>query len=662
MDPRDRSIVMYNGMKFRIDWDTRTSNLEALLGHDVERCIYHRGHRYLAGPFPGPSSLTKVAFERDGAAIPVVVAGILGEWKAPAKYPALRRKLGSLAPSTTVVIWSDASGDEKPQPEEVQVLTGRHPKDNWDVGEDLSLFAIPVYGSNGICVRPTRFTDKGVPLYDASKQLVVKPQPLPSQTRRAWGDDKGRFFLIGTRLLDAVGETKLWEYPSPWTVHAGFYKTPFRHRRPPGVLSQEHFPIAHFTLGEEEFYVTNSDPGDWYCYTADGMLAACLFGGPRGYGLKRWPAESEPGRTELVDLRLRQEHYQGCVVKADDGKVYAIAGHNHMSVVRIEGLERLQRMSGAISVTPDDLEKTRKWRAHEDVLNRARSDPKVATMLRAGPEPAVSGTIEEWPDEIFVTVAQTVQPGLNETITYLDAKAAVAYDAENLYLAMFVRDESPMKNNAQDPKTLFKGGDAAELTIGLDTEADPGRKGAVGGDLRLLFSMVKDKPVVVLYKPIDPEAPRSANSSFVSPVGRTDMDRVQVIADAELAVKSSSHDYLKDDITMEGIYWTLEAAVSWDALSVSPPVAGTTIRGDFGYLKSDEHGTRTVGREYWSGKGQTVISDTPSEARLHPGIWGEFVVTRRDETLRFTKPVGMASLDILGESRDEDDFLLELEE
>ena len=51
MDPRDRSIVMYNGMKFRIDWETRTWKLEALLGENVERPIYFRDRRYLVGPF-----------------------------------------------------------------------------------------------------------------------------------------------------------------------------------------------------------------------------------------------------------------------------------------------------------------------------------------------------------------------------------------------------------------------------------------------------------------------------------------------------------------------------------------------------------------------------------------------------------------------------------
>lgn len=640
LDPGDRNIVMYNGMKFRIDWERRTWNLEALLGENVERPIYSRGRRYLVGPFPGPGKLCQITIERDQVAIPVAAAGNLGSWPALRQHPALRQALGGLNPETTSIVWSDQNADGIPQPAEVQTLPNR-PRDNWDVGEDLSFFSIPPYSGDGICLRPSAFNDAGIPRYELRQALPVKPASLPSQTRRAWGDEQGRFFLTGTRLLAADGVTKLWEYPSPYTVHAGFYNTPFRHQRPPGVLSQEHFPIAHFRVGGEEFFVTNSDPGDWYCYTADGMLAGCLFGGPRGYGLKTWPPRVEPGKTVLDDLRLAQEHYQGCVVAAADGKVYAVAGHNHMSIVRIEGLERLQRLAGTIAVTAADLERTRAWQAREDLLARTRSTPKVATMLRADTPPAITGTLEEWPEEIFVTIAQTVKPSLSETITYLDSKGAIGYDARNLYLAMQVRDESPLRNSAQDPKTLFKGGDAADLALGLDPGADPKRQDAVAGDLRLLFALVKGQPVVTLYRPVDPQAPAETRTTFESPVGRIHLDRVQEIRNAKVAVKTTRYKQLKDRITMDGLYWTLEAAIPWAALGVAPPAPDTVLRGDFGYLQSDDQGTRTVSREYWSGKSQTVVADTPSEARLQPALWGQFVVTRPDQDLRFAKPVSM---------------------
>jgi hypothetical protein len=256
-----------------------------------------------------------------------------------------------------------------------------------------------------------------------------------------------------------------------------------------------------------------------------------------------------------------------------------------------------------------------------------------------------------------------VKPSLNETVTVLESKGAVGYDARNLYLAIQVRDESPMLNSAQDPKTLFKGGDAAELTIGLDPDADPRRQDAVAGDLRLLFAMVPDNPVVTLYKPVAPQAPAAERTTFQSPVGRIHFDCVREVPGAKVAVKTQRYKQLQDGITMEGMYWTLEAAVPWAELGVAPPVPDTVIRGDFGYLQSDDGGTRTVGRQYWSGKSQTVISDTPSEARLHPALWGEFAVSRPTVGMRFTTPVGLPGTGIMaGDGDDGGDVLEELGE
>ena len=128
------------------------------------------------------------------------------------------------------------------------------------------------------------------------------------------------------------------------------------------MLNQEHFPIGRVELGDEEYFFTNSDQGDWLCYSGDGFLVGCVFGGPKGHGLRRWTMpEWTPAKVDLSDVRLPMEHYQGCVVKADDGKVYAVAGHNHASVVRVDGLEGVRRLQGFVTVTADDLAKAAAW-------------------------------------------------------------------------------------------------------------------------------------------------------------------------------------------------------------------------------------------------------------------------------------------------------------
>jgi hypothetical protein len=298
-----------------------------------------------------------------------------------------------------------------------------------------------------------------------------------------------------------------------------------------------------------------------------------------------------------------------------------------MSIVRIDGLEQLTRLNGEVTVTSADLEKTREWQVQRDALALARQEPKFAKMLRANKAPAINGTLEEWPEGLLVQIAKTVKLGLHNTEEFVDGEGALAFDENNLYVALRARDESPLRNSAQNLSLLFKSGDAAEVTLGLDPAADPKRTGPRAGDLRLLFAAVKGKPVAVLYKPVDPDAPADRHATFSSPVGQTSMDRVEVLADAKVAAQKAPY--------KDGMFWVLEAAVPWKSLGVEPPPVGAVLRADLGYLQSDENGVQTVGRKYWSGKSQTIICDIPSEARLAPALWGQVEVVKPDTALRF---------------------------
>ena len=145
--------------------------------------------------------------------------------------------------------------------------------------------------------------------------------------------------------------------------------------------------------------------------------------------------------------------------------------------------------------------------------------------------------------------------------------------------------------------------------------------------MRLLFAVVKGRPVAMLYKPVDPDAPADKHATFTSPVGQNTMDRVEQIMDAKVAAQPQPY--------KDGMFWVLEASVPWKSLGVPPPTIGTKIRADLGYLQSDENGVLTVGRKYWSGKSQTVVCDIPSESRLAPALWGEMEFVKSDKTLRF---------------------------
>ncbi len=658
MDCRDRRVIYYAGMKFVLDWEKRSWKLANLMGQVVDRTVYWQGKRYLVGPTPGGGRLVSIAEEKGNVAKLMAQAGKMQEWKALRQVKAIRDKFGGLDLDKTFFVWCDRNGDRQPQVDEVQAVpTPDH--GNWTVGEDLALI------SRGYRLRPKRIQPDGVPIYDLKEIKAYEARIPPHHNDNPWGDERGRIFTTGAKLIDSDGRKLLWHYYNEWNVHDGFYAAGYGWNRPPGVLNWEHSPIGHLKVKNahgvvEDYYVSNSDAGDWYCFSADGMLVGCLLGGPVGYGRKMWSMpEWEPGKMDLTDMRPGQEHYQGNVVSMPDGTVYAIAGHNHISVVRIDGLQQVTRLQGKLTVSAEDLEKTRVWLLRKAEREQAKQAPKVANMLRGPGQPDFSGSHEEWPPELFVIISQTIKRGLRRTEIIDDGLGALAFDSKNLYVAIRVRDKSIMMNSAKDPLTLFKNGDAAEITLGLDPKADPKRTAPAPGDIRLLFSVIDRKPVAVLYKPVDPRAPKELSREFSSPVGRVHMDRVEVVGNAKVAFTTRKY--------KEGDYWVMEAGVPWTAIGIKPPPTGSVLRGDFGYLESDAHGTRTMARTYWSAKTQTVISDLPSEARLNPSLWGTFKVIKSTKDMRLLSIRSLESMDLdrmLDEepTADEDDIDDMLEE
>jgi hypothetical protein len=188
-----------------------------------------------------------------------------------------------------------------------------------------------------------------------------------------------------------------------------------------------------------------------------------------------------------------------------------------------------------------------------------------------------------------------------------EAKVFLANDATTLCVAFDVRDDSPMKNAGKDFAMLFKTGDACEVMLALDPKADPKRTRPAAGDLRLLFSVMDDKPVCVLYAPLAGNAEKRPRA-FSSPTGSEPFERVVLVEDAKVSVRRTDGGYV------------LEAAVPWAALG-GPPQAGTLLRGDVGVIFSDPGGSRNVLRACYANRQTAITNDIPSEARLEPQHW-----------------------------------------
>ncbi len=628
LDEGDRRLIYYNGMKFMIDWERRDWRLDSLVFRAgdprslsgtamPDRAIYHAGRRYLVGPQYGGhgEKLAVICQERDGVAVPAAAIGPLALWGDVDTRPDLAEAFGALDRTALIFLWCDRNGDGQPQAAEVQT----HPMGRcaWAPGEDLTLYTVAE--GKGYRLRPSVIQDNGVPLYDFKDldTFTTFTHGPGARTQSLWGAADGRVFMVGTRLIAPSGKEQLWEYYNPFACHEGYYRSEYGYNRPAGKLNQEHYPIGHVRVGQEEFFITNSDQGDWFCYTGDGMLVGCLFGGPAGYGLRRWTMpEWTPGQVDLSDVRLPQEHYQGCVVKADDGRVYAVAGHNHMSIVRIEGLEQLQRLTGTLEVTPAQLAATRDWEVQRAAARQPAEPMRAMAVSFFAKGAPVDGSLTGWQPEMFVVIEEEWVGGLAGRTRIEHARGTLAYNQTHLFVAARVRDDSPLKNTAETPAFLFKGGDALDVTLGLDPQADPARTAPVAGDVRLLFGLYKGQPVAVLHKPVAPEAPAERHGRFESPVGLTLIDDVRVLPEARVAVETGRD-------TEGAQFWTLTASVPWKALGVEPPKGGSLLRGDLGVLQSDPNGVQTVSRIYWSGKSQTVVCDLPSETRLIPALWSQ---------------------------------------
>ncbi len=224
-------------------------------------------------------------------------------------------------------------------------------------------------------------------------------------------------------------------------------------------------------------------------------------------------------------------------------------------------------------------------------------------VLRKAGKITVDGQLGDWP----LDKACALDAGSGRT-----AQIALAYDDQNLYAAFEVADTSPMRNQGGDRSLLFKTGDACDVMLAADMAADSQRKAPAPGDLRLLFSVLKGKPVCVLYES-KVRTGQKAPKTFTSPTGEEAFDRVVMLDAARVAVRRSDKGYV------------LEAAVPLAAIGFTPK-PGAKTKADVGVLFSNDSGGRTVRRAYVASQDASIVEDVPSEARLQPANWATLLV------------------------------------
>jgi hypothetical protein len=585
LDPNDKTRVFYGPMEFAIDWQTGATKLKGMtwMGDSEagEMPLRVNGRRYLVTrPMFNRQSVGVVYLEENGGVKRVAAVGRAGNF-APLRTPDVLGKLGKTPVGDCTFLWSDRSGDGNPQADEVEFFNdGKRAESPARFEETLSIDAGGAYR-----YEVTGFTPAGAPIY----KRVTKPAGSPALKLK-----NGNWFLLGAepnRVVDPAGKT-VWTYPSEgWGVHALYRAKPYTAAQVVAEFDVVGHETAHAgDLGE--FLVTNTNTGVWHLWTADGLLAGQLFRDLRS-GAAHWSMLEHNRGLDITGVSVGQEHFSGYFCRTADNKYYAVAGHNHVSMVEVEGIDKFVRGQGDLNVTAPMVQQAVAW--NQAQLSQALYAKAKLITCRPAQGVAVDGDPREW---------EHANASLND-----DVRFGISYDETSLYVAYIVNDNGPLKNAGNDWKRLFKTGAAVDLQIGVNPDAKVNRTSPVVGDQRLLMTMMNGKPIAVLYQPNAPGAKPDEHWESHTGVFHAGFDRVVQAREVQIAVADTKEGYC------------LEAAIPLKTLGLEIR-HDLALKMDWGILTSGPNGFEVLQRRYWANPLTAIISDEAAEAMLHPDLWG----------------------------------------
>jgi len=504
-------------------------------------------------------------------------------------------------------LWTDRNGDAKPQPDEFQRLPGSTYKADLGCGypppRDL------VWYVEGIELKPKGFTPGGVPEYDvaAAKRLPVPQHYLPVGDHLIAGlggkfnSPRDGVYANGLHLFTDRDGKPTAKYRCNWGgVHASWSSTPgYAPGQTGRSIGELHFAGVIDSKSDIGHVVAiQGNSGQSFVWSEDGLFVTALFK-DRRQNPKGWGAKEEFG-ADWTDVSMYEECFGGMVCRQDDGKVRYLFGRCACHVVRVEGLEAVERFdAGAVELKGPTA--TGKPAPKPDPVDRTLRVPNVKGRF---PAFKADGDPVEWKGvprrEIKVGDAVV-------------ATVAVAHTLEHLWLLAEVEDPSPWANAGADPKLAFKTGDALDLTLGPDR---PDRTAPAAGDLRVLVAPGAKKPVVMAYRPVKAGAKPDEAMTFASPGKARTFASVVPVSDVQVAFKPTKTGYV------------VEVRLACDQVGLQHARGGLRLRGDLGVLWGNEAGLVTERRAYLFNRGPAaaVVSDTPTEAELHPAEWGVFVL------------------------------------
>jgi len=625
LDPQDKTRLICGPLEFALDWEQGTSKLKnftwqanapgAPEAGEVPIRVGERTY-FVTRPRFNSMKCGIVYLYEDGKLKLAAAAGQAAAFE-PLKSEAVQAKIAGQPLTERHFRWSDLNADGEVQADEVVLTPDAKPAPVTNFDGELGLQA----GTLRYSVK--EILPSGVPVYEEEQLPGLKGADL-------YRTADGNYFRLGNgdlpEALLAPDGAVIWSHASEGNgVHSLYSATPWR----PSQVVAEFGVVGKLQHRLGELIVLHGNAGGWNVWTHDGLLIGPIFHDQRDGVAKPWSMREHQRGDVLADVTPGQEHFHGYACVSEDGKTRVVAGHNHVSVLEVVGLDKAVRLEGEIEVTADDLRATQTWATAQQKQDVYARSP-VIDAYRAKVAPKIDGDLGDW-----------TGPAAAEIKEARDRHAAfhISYDNANLYLAYDVRGFGPMLNAGGEYQRLFKTGASVDLQLGVDPAAPADRSEPAPGDMRLLMTFAAEKPAAVLYRPNVPGTPDDKIFRVVSPVGETAIDRVDRLTEVQLARRS------------DGDRYVVEASVPLTALGLKP-AAGMRLKLDWGVLASGPSGNEVLRRVYWSNQATNITADAPSEARLHPNLWGHVLLhdTRRtaedrlDSLDKPTAPKGLEDL------------------
>jgi len=642
LDPQDRHRFFYKGLEFTLDWEKGTDQLVRVFSrNDNPLLAAHFGpfspdtplypnatgkpsRRYFTSCYThAPVAGDDIAFiwlDSDAGTTLVAALGNAHSW------PVLRgEEFRSRWPEGTTpdkdspppekqatFAWSDANGDGRPQPDEVQFAAGR--TRGVTVMNDLSFVAAQ---SGDKAARFAATIDAaGLPRYDVAKPETLGPPANPTASsggNQALTEPGG--WTIATNAMAPYSPASLggmfkgeprWSYPSPWPGLHASHEAAVPDR--PGMVVGHTRLLGGWVKGPlGPMFCINGNMGNMYLFTADGLFVGTFF-----HDIRLRPNWSAPVATrnmDVTDVSLHDENFWPSITQTADGKVFLVDGAR-TSLVRVDGLDSLKAIpETTLSVTAEDLGRAADWFARAETKRQGERGSGILSVPVRSTPPTVDGKLDDWPATTdWASIDRRgVRANFNSDSKPYEVTAAAAVSGDTLYAAWRTNEKTLLANSAETANAPFKHGGCLDIMLATDATAPADRTAPAPGDLRLLITRVKDKPLALVYRAKVPGTKEPV--PFSSPWRTVNIDVVEDVSGSVSLATDNAGSY--------------EISVPLSALKWQPK-PGETFKADIGVLRGANG--QTTQRVYWANKATAITADVPSEAELTPKLWGKWKI------------------------------------